>query len=397
MLSDARRYLGAHWRLLFLIVLGITLTCLLMLYQLGSLTGGLSPQEVKQAQFASSWRHIADNPLNLPLTAVEWLILTLVPHHGNTITRAASPIFGVLALVAFAYILRRWYGVRSAIYGSVIFGLCSWFLHISRYASVDVLYLWALPTLLAILIAWERHHTRKLLLFLLVAGLSLLLYVPGMAWLVLAGLLLQPHLLVHSWRSAEKALWRLLLIIAPLILLMPLIIAFIRQPWLIQTWLGLPHHFGSPQSMLRGLIHSVSFFVYRGPATPELWLARAPILNFFATVLAVLGVLFYAKHYQAPRTRLLFVSFIIGAVLFALGGPVSISLLVPLVYLFVAAGFGYLLHEWLTVFPRNPLARGIGFSLLGLAVALSCVYELKAYYVVWPHNQATKTAFHKHS
>ncbi|MGH7241536.1 MAG: hypothetical protein ACREGB_04530, partial [Candidatus Saccharimonadales bacterium] len=119
-----RSYIRAHWRLLLGISTGSIAVCSLMLFHLGSITGGLSPAEVKQATFASSWHHIINNPLNAPLTTVEWVILTLIPHHGNTVTRAASPIFGVLALAAFAYILRRWYGVRSAIYGSVIFGFC---------------------------------------------------------------------------------------------------------------------------------------------------------------------------------------------------------------------------------------------------------------------------------
>jgi hypothetical protein len=397
MLSDARRYVRAHWRLLLAIILGVSLACFLLLFQLGSLTGGLSPHEIKQAEFSSSWRHLVSNPLNLPLTAVQWAILTIVPHHGHSITRAASPIFGVLALVAFAYILRRWYGVRSAIYGSVIFGLSSWFLHVSRYASVDVLYMWAMPMMLAVLIAWDRHNERKIALVCAVAAVSVLLYIPGMVWLVLAGLLLQSHLLLDSWHNAERFVWRFTLLLTPLIILLPLVLAFVSHPTLVQTWLGLPQHFGAPGSVLRGLVHSVSFFVYRGPATPELWLLRAPILSFFGMVMAVLGVLFYAKHYRAPRTRLLFACFVIGALLFALGGPVSISILVPLVYLFISAGFGYLLHEWLTVFPRNPLARGIGFTLLGVAVGLACLYNLKSYFVVWPHNSATHVAFHKRS
>jgi hypothetical protein len=395
-LKRLRSYTRAHWRLLLGMVAGIAGVCFLMLFRLGSISGGLSQNEVKQAVFSSSWHHIIQNPLNLPLTFVQWLILTIIPHHGNTVTRAASPIFGVLALVAFAYILRRWYGVRSAVYGTVIFGFCSWFFHVSRYAGADVLYLWSVPTLIALFIAWERHHTRKRVVYVALASLAVLLYVPGMVWLVLAGLLLQSHLLMHSWKSVKSILGRVLLVATPVVLAIPLIIAFVSRPWLIQTWLGLPSNFGTPQSVVRGLAHSVSFFVYKGPATPELWLVRAPILNFFAIVLAVLGAMFYAKHYHAPRTRLLLAFFIIGALLFALGGPVTISVLVPLVYLLVAAGFGYLLHEWLQVFPRNPLARAVGFGLLGIVVLLTCTYELKAYYIAWPHNPATKTAFHIH-
>jgi hypothetical protein len=110
--------------------------------------------------------------------------------------------------------------------------------------------------------------------------------------------------------------------------------------------------------------------------------------------MALLGVLFYAKHLQAPRTRLLGSMFILGAVLFALGGPVPFTVLVPIAYLFVVAGIAYLLHEWLSVFPRNPLARSLGYGVLALAVTLSCTYNLRAYFIAWPHSRTTVTTFH---
>lgn len=396
MLTRVQGYTRAHWRLLLWILAVTSSVCLLMLFRLGSITGGLSASEVRQATFSSSWHHLATNPLHLPLTFVQWLILTVIPHHGNMVTRAANPIFGILALASFAYILRRWYGVRTAVYGSVIFGLCSWFLHVSRYAGPDVLYLWATPTLIALTIAWDRYHTHRKAAYLSVALLCVLLYIPGIIWLVLASLLLQRHLLTDTWKTAKNALGRCSLAVLVLVLLTPLLTAFVHTPSLVRTWLGLPHTFASLSATAHGVLHSVSFFVYRGPATPELWLARAPILSFFATVMLVLGIMFYARHIRAPRTQLLATYFVIGGVLFALSGPVTISVLVPLVYLVIAAGFGYLLHEWLQVFPRNPLARTVGFMLMGLAVALACLYDFRAYYVAWPHNPATQSAFREH-
>jgi hypothetical protein len=396
MFKRSGQYVVAHWRMVIAVCLGIFLICFLMLFRLGSISGGLSPAELQQQLFASSWRHILHNPLNAPLTVVEWLILTLVPHHGATVTRAASPIFGVLAMIAFAYVLRRWYGVRSAVYGTVIFGLSSWLLHVSRYVSSDILYLWAVPTLLAISIAWERHRN-GFVHYLLIFTVASLLYIPGLVWLVLAVFLLQPHLLAISWRKLATVVGRTSGALFFILLLVPLGWALVTHPSLIQTWLGLPTHFGTPGNFVRGILHSLSFFMYKGPTTATVWLPRLPILDFFCLVMMILGVLFYAKHIRAPRTRMLITLFILGAALFALGGPVTISVLVPLMYLLVAAGLGYLLHEWLLVFPRNPIARGLGFSLLGIAVTLTCIYNLRSYFVAWPHNTATKAAFHKTS
>jgi hypothetical protein len=82
-----------------------------------------------------------------------------------------------------------------------------------------------------------------------------------------------------------------------------------------------------------------------------------------------------------------------GLLLVGLGGPVGLSLLVPLLYVWAAAGIAYLTREWLQVFPNNPLARSLGLGLIVLAVGLGCIYNLRAYFVAWPHNQTTRVTF----
>jgi hypothetical protein len=71
-------------------------------------------------------------------------------------------------------------------------------------------------------------------------------------------------------------------------------------------------------------------------------------------------------------------------------------LLIPLLYVFVATGIAYLLKEWLKVFPRNPVARNFGIGLLVIAIVTSVVYNVRAYYVAWPHAATTKAVFRYH-
>src|SRR6201999_2850511 len=123
----------------------------------------------------------------------QWVFLTIFSHHGLTITRLPSVVFGLLAFAAFAYVLRRWYGMRTAGFGLLLFATSSWYLHVSRHASPDVLYLWAMPMLLATHIAWERHMRKPFISFVAIAILGALLYIPGMFWLILVSLGLQPH------------------------------------------------------------------------------------------------------------------------------------------------------------------------------------------------------------
>lgn len=387
------RLLTRHGRTAYLSVASLAALSGLLLYKLGSLTGGLSQGELKQQAFSSSWHHISHDPLNAPLTALQWIFLTIFSHHGATVTRLASICFGALSLAAFAYVIRRWYGVRAAIFGTILFACSSWFLHVSRSGSIDVIYLWAVPTLLAAQIIWERHGDRAWVSWLSVITIGLLLYIPGMVWLVVLSFGLHPEQLLNSWRHSRKW-WQWLILTSLLLLLIaPLVITFIRTPALAQTWAGLPKEFATPSNIGHGLLHSFSFLGYRGPIDPALWLDRLAVLDMFGVVMALLGVIFYARHILAPRTRQLAGLWIVAAVFFALGGPVLYSLLVPIAYLIITAGIGYLLHEWLHVFPRNPLARTAAYGLLSLVVAVSCLYNLRAYFVAWPHSPATITAF----
>jgi len=391
-MKKIRSFWGAHWRAISATVAAVAVAGFLLLYRLGSLTGTLSRGELAQQAFAGSWHHIASNPLNLPLTGLQWLALTALGH-GHTVTRLPSVALGLLALFAFAYVLRRWYGVRTAFFGTVMFATAGWLLHVSRYAGYEVLYLWAVPTLLALHIAWERHSKNAWATFSAMLLIALLLYIPGFFWLVLVVLGLQYQHLLDGWKNLNKIWLRILLIFVFLLALAPLAAAIARHPSLAQSWLGLPHNFSDPGEIPRRLAQTVSFLIWRGPLTPALWLDRLPVLSIFAAAMALLGVLFYAKHWQAPRTRLLAGTFIIGAVFYALGGPVGFSVLIPIIYLVIAGGVGYLLHEWLRVFPRNPLARAVGYTLIAFLIGLNCLYTLRSYYIAWPHSPATKAAF----
>ena len=393
MVKRIRTFFRTHWQLLLTVVILIVIVGLLLLFRLGSLTGGLARAEVTQLDFSSSWHHIVTNPLNAPLTALQWLANTFSGHHGQTIARLPSVLFGLLALVCLTYILRCWYGIRTAIFGAVLFGCSAWLLHVSRLATTDVMYLAVVPVLLATHIYWQRQQARRGAILLVIVALGLCMYIPGAIWLMLGGLLLQPKRTLGALGEVRRWWqWALAGLLAAG-LLAPLAWSFWRTPELIHTWLGLPQTFAPPLIILKRLADSLIFPLARGPHDPVVWLDRLPIMSLFASVMVLAGALFYLRHFRAPRTRLLIGYFLIGAVLFALNGPVSISLVLPLFFILAAGGIGYLLHEWLRVFPRNPLARSIGFGLVGLVIALNCAYNLRAYFVAWPHNHATRTTF----
>lgn len=385
--------LGEYWRLVLGMLAVMAGLGWLLLYRLGSLTRGISTDELQQQAAAGSWHTLVGNPLYVPLSGPEWLMLKLFGHHNTFMFRLPSVLFGLLTIAAFTYVLRRWYGWRITAFGTILFATASWYLQVSRHASPDILYLFAVPALLVIHLLWERLLNRVWVIYLLIAALALLLYIPGLIWLELAGLLLQPHHLGNTWRRLQRWWQRAAAFLLGAGLLLPLAAALVQHTSLAKIWLGLPANFSDPAQIPRRLVQTLSFFVWRGPLEPQLWLDRLPILTIFTTIMALLGAFFYLKHLSAPRSRLLLGLLVVGAVFYALGGAMRFSVLVPIVYLVIACGVGYLLHDWLRVFPRNPLARIAGYGLLSLAVVLSCTLSLRSYFVAWPHNPATVQAF----
>jgi hypothetical protein len=276
-----------------------------------------------------------------------------------------------------------------------MFATSAWVLHVSRLASFDVLYLCAVPLLLLAQALMYRNSENPAIWYGSFVVWGMLLYVPGMVWLVLLHLFLQRKILLEAWLDETSGRRRTITIALSIVWLPLLILDFLRSGHFMQ-WLGLPADFAAPLTIVKNFFGVFVHLFIRGPQYPDIWLGRAPILDAFTLLITVLGIYFYAKHWTAWRSRTLGLMFAVGVILVALGGPVGLSLLVPLLYLAAAAGLAYILHEWLKVFPLNPLARGIGIGIVALLVGLSCLYNIRAYFVAWPHNQVTKATFQYH-
>jgi hypothetical protein len=390
-----RSFMRQHSGMMLWAILAIVLISCLLLYKLGSLTGGLSAGEVAASSATVGWHGIYHQPFYLPLKIVRSVVFFLFSEHGQTLIRLPNVLFGALAILSFVGLIRLWHGTRTAVLAGLLFANGAWILHASRLASFDVLYLWALPTLLLINVLLQKYAHRAIVWYGSIIVWGVMLYIPSLVWLVGLNAYLQRGNLLKGWQYFRLWWQRTLYLVAGLIWL-PLLVKYLLTSAHIITWLGLPPHWAGPVTLLKQYAAIPVHLFIRGPQYPQLWLGRAPLVDIFTLAACLIGIYFYAMHWRAARSRLLGLSAIIGVVLVGLGGPVSFSLLVPLVYIAAAAGLAYLLREWLTVFPRNPLARGLGLGIIILAVCLSSAYNLKAYFIAWPHNQTTRATFRYH-
>lgn len=395
-MKNIRKYLLTHGQLLGWVLVALIALWWLLLNRLGSLTpGGLSPVENSTAVATYGWHGLYSQPFYLPLNVLRTVVFWISGHHGQLLTRLPNAIFGALTILTFAWLLKLWHGTRTAVFATVLFATGAWILHVSRLASTDVLYLWATPTLLLGHMALQKRPDRALIFYGTMLLWGLLLYIPGVVWLVGLTIYWQRQYIKQGWIRFGQWWQRSLYVLAGAIWL-PLLIINLSRPRNLATWLGLPHHLAAPLTLLKQFGDVFVHLFVHGPQYPQLWLVRAPLFDIFTLALSLIGIYFYGRHWKMSRSRWLGSFFAIGVLLVALGGPVSLSIVVPLIYLAAATGIAFLLHDWLSVFPINPLARGLGIGLIVVAIGFSSLYNLRAYFVAWPHNSITKTTFRYH-
>jgi 4-amino-4-deoxy-L-arabinose transferase-like glycosyltransferase len=357
--------------------------------QLGSLTHqGYSAGEVYAWRAGMSWRDIFHHPLNAPYEALVRLLGYLHPHSLIT-GRLASTIFALGTLTAFYWLVRYWYGMRTAFFGTLLFGSSAWFLHVGRLGTPEVLMFGLL--MLAACGVWFRHSKQGWVVALLMLLAAVFLYVPGMVWFVAAGVLWQ-------WRTIDRMFKRHLGFVTlggflMLAALVPLALAMYHTPQLARQVAGfVPGEWPHPVAAVRAFLEVPVHLFFRGPELPEQWLGRLPVLDIFTTAMVFLGAYVHSKHLKLMRAKLLATILLLGAGVVALG-YVSLSVIVPFVYIVAASGIGLLCDRWFAVFPRNTIAQSVGLGLVSLAVLASCSYSLRHYFVAWPHAPATAPAF----
>lgn len=391
-LNSLKNITLASWRHRLPIGVLLAIIVALLLYRLGPLTHGISSHEIATIKAGRGWNSILDNPLNAPYLMLVRLVAYASLNHIS-LFRLISVAYGLLSLGTFAYILKRWYGQRAAYFGLILFSTSSFFFHISRLATPEVLLFAALPVLILVHVLLAAEEARGWVLWLWIFAMAVSLYVPGLVWFVLINLIWQRKELWETISDQDSWWQKLLLFFFPIVLLVPLVLGFVKNPALWKPWIGLPDHLAAPLKLLEHLGQNISaIFVWRTP-DPEQHLGHLPTLNSFFVILFIVGFVFYMRHWQAPRSRLLALFFILGLLLSALGGPVNTTLVLPIVMLVVVAGIAYLLHQWLTVFPRNPLARSLGISIISVAIILSALLGVRRYFIAWPYNLETRQTF----
>jgi hypothetical protein len=199
--------LRKHWRTITITGFLIIVTCLLIGYRLGSIPGpGLADTEIKTYSEYTSLGKIAHDPTHAPYKLLGWTISKL-PYDNNAMLRLPATILAVLTLLSLTYVMRRWYGARSTMFGVAIFVTSAWFLHVSRAGVYDIEFMWSMTTLILLHVLLHARAENVFMAFVWMIGMTALLFVPGFIWLVILNVILQRDDILDAWDSLE-ALWQ---------------------------------------------------------------------------------------------------------------------------------------------------------------------------------------------
>lgn len=359
-------------------------------FQIGTIVPGFSAQELAARVSADSIHKLIDNPLFLPHKIVQYIFI-LLGQTGPFWMRTASAIFGVLIVVVFFDIARKWYSRRVAYMGSFLLLTSPWFLHFARLGTPEIMFACSIGLLWAgiRLRAHDAPRIRTVLVSLVIIGGCL--YVPGLPWLIVPLVIWQRKLV---WREFSKVpRWVAALVVALAIIgLAPLLYGFVRQPILIADWLLLPRDLAI-KTWFSNLWHLPIWVAIRGPKDPVYFLGRTPLVNALVLTMFVLGAYVLWHYRRLDRVRAIVVILVLAAILAVFNGPIVLAIALPAIFLVATSGIALLLQQWFTVFPRNPLARTVGITMVILIIGLAGFYNFRSYFVAWPHAPETKQVF----
>lgn len=385
--------LDSSWQFVSSAVLILSLIGLLLLTSLNTLLPGYSSDEATYVTQTATPAAILDNPEFLPHKVLSF-ILHFPTSDNHLSARLASAFIGGLVVLLFYYAANKWYSRRTAFLATAMLATSAWFLHTARIAIPDITYPAAILALG--LTAYKLQVTKRPILLWSFAILlvGFLWYIPGVLWFVAAGITLQYRRLQRSKLDIpkKKLPWLLLPITAVVGLLVYLVV---RNVHTLKVVLGVSGGVPTPIDYVLHVLYTPFIIAFRAPLDAGFRLGHMPYLDIISVVLLAGGIYYYLYYRKSLRTRLVLLITILGVLLSAFQTYDSQAILLVPAYVLIAAGISVFANQWLTVFPRNPVARTFGVLAVTVVVGMSCVYNLRSYFIAWPSAPETKSTYNQ--
>lgn len=373
---------------IFLCVFAV-LIFFLFFWRLGTLTAGLSANEVAAGQASASISAIVNNPLYGPHKVLQFISQKLLGH-GSADLRIISAAFGVFFVFCFYQLVRGWFGKLVAFFSTLFFTSTPWFVLLSRNASPDILLMAPLALLACYYWAAKSDSNKSYYSIFILASLSL--YIPGMIWLIGGWVIFcRRHLgrLVKSIKVSHRIIAATLAVG----LTIPLLYGAVKNPGLLADIALLPDQWPNLLAVLKGIGWSMLSIFWQTPMHADFIIDRAAMLNYAQFALTIFGCYALLKHAGGKLLLLVYLT-AFGIIAASININLSVlTIIYPALALAAASGLRYLFMEWRGVFPRNPIPKYWALGLISVLTIVHVGYGIRYSLVAWPNNSQTENIF----
>ncbi len=372
-----------------LLITGVSALFLFVIIFLSHIPDGSAAAEHLTYLEGAGLKQIADNPINAPYKLAVFVASRL--SKSVLAVRAISLVFFFITSLSMYYTLKHWHTKKAALLATAAFSTNAVVLTVGRLGTPLVaVFGWFIFTAMLL---WQVHgKSNRIIPGIVMLGIAFLLYTPGAPWFFV----IFAFFYWDRFRSAFKNVRTGSVVfsgIIALIIMSPLIVAFVRNTSLISNWLLLPESF-TIKDIARSVLEVPSAFVYRMPQDPLINVGTLPVFDLAGGFLFLMGLYAYHKKLQLDRTRLIIAMGLVSVIVGAFGeSTTGVVVALPFAYCIAAAGVEFLLDEWNRIFPKNPFAKSFGLMAVTTVVLFGCYYQLTRFLVVWPQTPDTRTTY----
>lgn len=384
----------------FVILLGIFIFALyLRFYKITSVPPGFSLHELsildKAKDLTKDWR-VEGSDISSALYLYLVALIGQLTSFNETALRIMQATLSFVSVFVFYLFTREWYEKRVALFATLFLSINAFYLTISRIIEPSIL----TPLFLILItylftLAFEKDRYFLFILAAIASGLAL--YVDKI-YFILPFIFILIYIYFYK-KNREFLLKYLKKIVVTLVVFVVISIPYVLA---IPETLRLIFNAYNPSSVGRSFIQLgtlISTLLYQSPIERLYYVGTLPLLSPFIGITFICGMIYAFFHIERRRYYYLLIMFFVLATIVALGSkeaPTNYLILFPLIFIFSATIFEYLLNVWFKTFPYNRTAK-LSFALvLSFFIFISLFYNYQKFFTAWANNKEIRLEYSHH-
>lgn len=337
----------------------------IIIYTIFVSPNALTSKEIESATLSAnlSFSNIFSSEiLNFPFRILQNLSISIFGLSNFSIKLPAI-LISIATVFAIIKLSHAWFSKGTATLAAILAIASSQFFFIAQNGTPEILYIFY-PILLIWLGAKFLETKKKRTLFPLATVLALSFYTPLSIYIVLAfglTILAHPHLRFALNREIEKKK-RIIAMATFGVILLPLIVAVVRDFSIIKTIFGIPNSLNIFENL--GILIS-NLFSFSSKSSNGV---VSPIINPPVAILIAIGLYFTFSAKHTAKSYLVNIWSVILLVVCLINPNLTAILFVP-IFILTITGLQSLIQTWYTIFPQNPYARVAGLIPISIFIA----------------------------